>query len=154
MSLVSSLVTLLVVAGAGWFTIKYLIPKIESGEFGIPGFGGVQQSGAVGSAGEEELVKNELGDAINGLPSGTTEASGDTSSLDEMDPFLQAITGKEPARLPEGTELKKSGKKKGKGEYLSSEEAGKDNKKKKKKKTKKNDMLIYVLGDDYYYGYF
>jgi hypothetical protein len=74
MGLLTSILELVFVAGAGWFTIYYLIPKIESGELGNILGSPIQQSGATGSGGEEELVTGEMMDAVNGLESGTTEA--------------------------------------------------------------------------------
>lgn len=58
MSLLTSLLNLAVVVGAGWFTIYYLIPKIESGELGLPGAGG-------GTKDEEEQIPEDIADAAD-----------------------------------------------------------------------------------------
>lgn len=157
MGLLGSIIGLAAVVGFGWFTIYYLIPKLEGTS--PPSSGG-------GS--------NPLDSLLSGLSpssssedddSGTTDFTlPDTSSTDDIIGGLEdsiaglgipGLEGKTPARAPEGTEVVSPKKKKGKGEYLSSEEAGKDNRKKSKKKSKKkakNKMtIINYLGYEPYW---
>jgi hypothetical protein len=67
MSILSSIITLGMVAGMGWFTIYYLIPKIESGELGAIGLGApkaeAEAEAAPAAEGEGEetgLITDEL----------------------------------------------------------------------------------------------
>lgn len=115
MSLFTALINLFVVAGVGWFTIYYLIPKIESGEIPLPGFSkGTEPSGsdAAGSGGGDvDLALGEIMDAVNGDESGTAEAQKKTttsstaskkkpstltalSSKEEMDAYKARRSGK------------------------------------------------------------
>ena len=94
MSLFTALINLFVVAGVGWFTIYYLIPKIESGEIPLPGFSkGTEPSGAAGSGGEVELALGEIMDAVNGDESGTAEAQKKTTTS------TSAASKKKPSTL-------------------------------------------------------
>jgi|SRR5215211_2402492 len=127
MGLLTSILNLAVVVGAGWFVIYYLIPKIESGEFeglGLPSSS--EKGGSEGSGGEEELVANDLADAVTGDELGTTDA----------------IPDEEPAAVVE--------KKKKKPPYDPSKGiAGKGESKKKKAKTKAEYRIIEYIGGSY-----
>lgn len=142
MGLLTSILELVFVAGAGWFTIYYLIPKIESGEFesilGSP----IQQSGATGSGGEEELVTGEMMDAVNGLESGTTEAETPTPSLE----------GESELIMGGGEQVPQIEEKKGRKEPYDPSRgmAGKEESSKKKKKKKKSQIDFFW---ETYYGH-
>lgn len=125
MSLLSSILNLAFVVGAGWFVIYYLVPKFESGELGGLSYP-TGQGGAEGSPLEEQVIPSDITDAALGDEPGTTEGMVE-----------------EEAATPT-----KKGKKKGKGEWLSSDKAGKDNRKKKKSKAEMR--IMEYLGD--YYG--
>jgi|SRR5215207_4328434 len=64
MGLLSSILNLAIVVGAGWFTIYYLIPKIESGELGLP----AGQSKDVPSTVDDEpaQIEGDIAGAVTG----------------------------------------------------------------------------------------
>lgn len=132
MSLLSSILNFAFVVGAGWFVIYYLVPKFESGELGLGGLSyPTGQGGAEGSPLEEQVIPSDITDAALGDEPGTTEGM------------------VEEEAAPKTEETKKGKQKKGKGEWLSSDKAGKDNRK-QKKKSKAEMRIMEYLGD--YYG--
>lgn len=110
MSLLTSLLNLTVVVAAGWFTIYYIIPKIESGELGLP-----SGTGSGTKKDEEQQIPEDI--------------AGAATAGDEPEP--PPPEDEEPAPKEEKSTTKKQ--KKGKGEWLSGDKTGKDNRKKKAK---------------------
>lgn len=74
MGLLSSLLNLAIVVGAGWFTIYYLIPKLE---------GAPPPSANEGSGAETEQIPQDITDAVLGDEPGTTEALPDEPPKEE-----------------------------------------------------------------------
>jgi hypothetical protein len=126
MSLLSSILNLAVVVGAGWFTIYYVIPKIESGEWNIAGISKKKEEPPVSD--EPPAVENEIADAAAVEPPKEEKKK----------------RGSGGGKRGSGTK----GEKKGKGEWLSSDKAGKDN----RKKVKEEFRIIEYLAGDYGYG--
>lgn len=135
MGLFSSILNLTVVVAAGWFTIYYLIPKIEAGTLNIPGLPSTDEKLAIeGSDEEPGMVAGEIADAVTGDESGTTDAA--------PDPKEKATKCKKGKKCKEPYDPLKGMA--GKGE---------SKKKKSKESAKAEYRIMEYLTGDYGYGY-
>ena len=131
MGILSSLISLAFVVGAGYITITYIIPKITGKEGS--NIGG-QVSGTEGSADEAGAVLENLKDAV-GIPSEATD-EGDK-------PTKKPKKEKAPYDASKGMAGKGESKKKKSGSSSSKSKDEGDEKKAKKE-------LMYIIGDGYW----
>ncbi len=146
MGLLDSIVSLLFVAGAGWFTIYYLIPKIESGELSLPGVGGTTPQ--TPPASDDAAISTDIGDVVGDV----LDTAGDAAATGEGEKppkdEKKGMAGKD----------KKKGKKGEKAPYDPEKGmAGKEDKKKSKKPFRILNNYIYsyyTIGGEPHYGRF
>ena len=126
MGILTSLISLGIVVGLGYYTIKYIIPKIEDGSLDLGlGLGALMPPAAATTdtpstiAAATDDVSTILGNLAQDVGLPTTDG--------EIAPDVDI---KLPTLPPAGTKVASlGGKKKGKGEFLSSDLAGADNRK-------------------------